>query len=380
MLAPPPTTTPNASAATTLTAATAASSTTAASGHAKRPDAHRHRRRFIGPMPEKALLQQVAETNQRKRSRLRLSRTRANTKQDEEIVQEVVREHALDYFLGHGGNIEDWNEEEDERVRDLMLKRWKDSEWGRARKAVQWDTAVAKKWIGASFDVGVFLGVNLLDETASRSFRASAANTITSSSRIRDKGRSDASDTFVTARSALSDSSNQDGNSVPPVSGRLGEPSGSSAAQSLLPEPAPSPNRYSYSAGSADSTTALLDPKVSHPSYGAGTTSQSNVLPKSTILRTPSRARDSNALGDAPKPKGKAPRVHYADMQVPGDESPAPPIEVLARRGSDMPNTSAEAARHATAENEAPWGEAIMRGTHRALSSSTSRPSAERAD
>ena len=55
--------------------------------------------------------------------------------------------------------------------------------------------------------------------------------------------------------------------------------------------------------------------------------------------------------------------VHYSDVPTPYEE-PAPPGEVLARTGSDMEDTSAGAAQHATqvlaAEPES--GDVIMRG------------------
>lgn len=351
MPAPPPTT---AIASTTTT-------TTAASGHARKPDQHKHRRRFIGPVPEKVLLQKVAEpTHQRRRSWFSgwQSRTFANGKQEDDILQDVVREHALDYFLGHGGKIQDWNEEEDRRVREIMLKRWKESEWGQARKTVQWDTTTAKKWIGSSFDVGVFLGVNLLDETASRSLHNSGMDASTSTSRIRSDRATTPGTSFVTARSEFTDSSTQNGDGIPPTFQQLG--TNSNGPSSLQPELLPKQNDHSSSsAGSADSTTALIVPRPLAANEVVSP-SQRDTNPTATILKMPSQAQNSSSLKTS-KQKAKAVRVHYADMA--GDETPAPPREVLARRGSELPNTSAAAARQATVENQTPWGEVIMRGT-----------------
>ena len=307
-------------------------------------------------MPEKVLLQKVAEPNhQRKLSRVWHARPLANAKQEDDILQDVVRDHALDYFLGHGGKIEDWNEDEDRRIREIMLKRWQDSDWGQARKTVQWDTGVAKKWIGTSFDVGVFLGVNLLDETASRSFRNPGAGSA-ASSRIRPAKTpaATASETFVTARSEFTNASGQAEQGIPPPSSKMGQGTSDTTYTRQTEETA---NRDDHS---ADSTTALLKSQIPSVANGTAIPPLSETRPTSSILRTPAPAQ-ADSVSKTLKPKGKAVRVHYAD--VPVDETPAPPREVLARTGSEYPNTSAAAAQRATVENQTPWGDVIMRGT-----------------
>lgn len=333
----------------------AATATTSASGVAKKPDQHKHRRRFIGPMPEKVLFQQTAEMkNPKKRSRIWSARTHELDDEDE-VLQDVIREHAYNYFMGHGGKLEDWNEQEDRRVQDEMLKRWKDGEWSKRRKSVTWDSTAAKKWIGSSFNVGVFLGVNLLDETASRSFHNSAA---ASTSRLQRNTGSAASETFVTAPSHVGDSPEHSGNGSRSISQHL-DPNDvrNISGTSLTPDHSPPQDHYSPSATSADSTTALLGPQVSQ---------RSNVVrqPPTTEIQEPPLAniyiRDGMGESEIRKMKAKPFRVHYEETARP--EAPVRPSEVLARTGSIVPNTSAAAAQRATAENQTPWGEVIMRG------------------
>jgi hypothetical protein len=127
---------------------------------------HRHRRRFIGPMPESVLTSEVTPNRQAQKKRrwfASSSRASAASQEDEDqCLRDVIKAHAYEFFKGHGGKDEDWGEEEEMSVREEMLRRWRQSEWGKLRNAKE--SGTKNRWVGTSFDIGTFLGVNILDK------------------------------------------------------------------------------------------------------------------------------------------------------------------------------------------------------------------------
>ena len=129
------------------------------------------RRIFIGPMPERLIVQSVE--SQPKRAKLTagsvfsLNQENAAHFSDKcEDVTSVLRDNAFKFFLHHGGNADEWKEDDEQDLVDELLSRWKKSEWGQlwehrhhAQKEPQ--SAVSNKWIGTSFEVGTLLGVNI---------------------------------------------------------------------------------------------------------------------------------------------------------------------------------------------------------------------------
>ena len=127
---------------------------------------HRHRRRFIGPMPESALTSEVTPNRQALKKRRWFasgSRVSVTFQEDQDQgLRDVIKAHAYEFFKGHGGKDEDWGEEEEMSVREEMLRRWRQSEWGKLQSAKE--SGTKNRWIGTSFDIGTFLGVNILDK------------------------------------------------------------------------------------------------------------------------------------------------------------------------------------------------------------------------
>ncbi|EIW59516.1 uncharacterized protein TRAVEDRAFT_121684 [Trametes versicolor FP-101664 SS1] len=217
-----------------------------------------------------------------------------------------------------------------------MRRRWRESDWGRARKQRR-QAGTGPKWVGNSFDVGVFLGVDILDENLASVAPAQAS---TSRGSVRPSiietpaSPSAGADTFVTAQSHLSTPARE-------------QPGPTTLSLNV------SQDRDSVWPGSASSSTALLAPSASH--HGP-LVEQQHTNGASTSA--------GPANGDVPLPRpanqgrkstGKGMHVHY-------EETPAvPPSEVLARRGSAVDDTSAGAAEQATAENQVKWGDVIMR-------------------
>ncbi|KAI0720502.1 Pleckstrin homology domain-containing protein [Cerioporus squamosus] len=198
-----------------------------------------------------------------------------------------------------------------------MRRRWRESEWGRARKR-QRQAGSTPKWIGNSFDVGVFLGVDILDDNVQLPSEepSASAGPSTFAQTIRPtigvSAASDAADTLVTAQSHLN---------VPPE-------------ESNPPALSPNVSRDIGNIPSASSSTALLAPDTDP---GPST-----------------RLHRSSPASSPAKGKGKALHVHY-------EEPPAPPAEVLARTGDDVKVTSAGAVEQTTSEATVKWGDVIMR-------------------
>ena len=306
----------------------------------KNEDIHKRRRRFIGPMPT-AVLQSAEPKRPRKQkpSNRLLGRQDTETSSssdsdDSSSLSDVIHRHALDFFLKHGGKRENWGESQQKSVRAEMRRRWRESEWGRARKR-QRQTNNTPKWVGNSFDVGVFLGVDILDDNlplVPEESQVGAGPSITAQTvrpTIGVSAVSDAADTFVTAPSHL--------NSLPEHNGP--------------PTLSPDVSRDIGTVPSASSSTALLTPIIQsddgdvHPPNPGPSTRPIPPSSHAAPLPTPSPVRG----------KGKATHVHYED-------TPAPPAEVLARTGSEVKVTSAGAVEQTTSEARVKWGDVIMRG------------------
>lgn len=281
-----------------------------------------HRRRFIGPMPERVVTRLTEGPASANKSRGLFSRSRGTTVEDAG-VRDAIREHALQFFLGHGGRKEDWGETQERHVREEMYRHYRQSEWGRARERKR-NAKYDKTWVGTSFDVGVFLGVDVLGSGVGPVLPQSGTE-VGPSSTSQAVRSSTAAETFVTAPSMPM----QEGPSYLSVHGATGP-------------------------GSEGSTTPLLQ-EGQLPQIRVNDATWS-----SSSLDTTSRRAVRSEEGvppTGPVSKGKGKTVHYVD------EEPAPPDEVLERRASEVQDTSAGAAWQATAENQVEWGDVIMRGT-----------------
>lgn len=324
----------------------------------KPEDPHRHRRRFIGPLPESVFLSSGDKLRDRRR-RFTKFWSKADSSQEEEdaSLRSAIQQHALQFFLGHGGRREDWGETTEHHVREEMLRKWAESEWGRLRRERK-EAKVAKRWVGNSFDVGIFLGVDILHQKLSQI--STESNKVEESPTEQPEAPpllSIPSDTFVTARSQFSRSGSGLPGTAPLLTEEANGPSSSSSKGPHLRRPR-----------SVDSTTALLNATESDGSEHAHTDVGHNT---SDLLQEPPRLTtksDTSLVVGATSRKGKGKMVHYAEDVLPGagtsiEEPPAPPEEVLARSGSEVEDTSAGAAQQATMENQIPWGDVIMRGT-----------------
>lgn len=307
---------------------------------------HKHRRRFIGPIPETVLTPEVPLNRQTQKKRRWFSpgsRASDTSREDEDqcILRDIIKAHAYQFFKGHGGRDEDW-EEEEMGVREEMLQRWRQSEWGKPRNVKE--SGTKNRWVGASFDIGTFLGVNVLDKvqlttspTSSPPGSPSSSARATLPSTLGEQSLAD--ETFVTAPSKLSPRSTARRNDV--VSGAL----------SNLQNPS--------------SYFTLATPLEEQP----GVTLEEPLQGSSRVmdrLQAPDlvSAVQSNGTADhsvAPSQrKGKRKQVHYDDDTH--IDEPTSPSNVLARTGQDVAETSAGAVEAACVSTTPEGGGVLMRG------------------
>ncbi|GLB38456.1 putative pleckstrin homology domain containing protein [Lyophyllum shimeji] len=316
-----------------------------------------HRRVFIGPMPEKVISQTEAHVKKKKEKRGLFRHTSRDEPDDD--VSEIIKQNAFTFFMNEGGRPEDWGEDEEQNVVEEMFHRWRDSEWARIWQHRREHKTVAptSHWVGGSFEIGRFLGVNILSDAASTRERMSVASgserraSLASSRPSQDRPLATISttkhDTYATAPSG----------SHPPPSmlSRL-------KTDAATPETLASTSRATSHL--ASSSTSLLRPALERINADGGPKAQSEVqVPPSPTMRTrPSVARSEGAI--VPEGKGKGRLVHYADM--PPEQPPAPPTEVLERAGgASFRDTSAGAAASISPASPSPpsldWGDVVMR-------------------
>ena len=329
-----------------------------------------HRRFFIGPMPEKVLYKTKAQVKKKKRAWL--SRSSNESDDEHDTLSVMIQERAFQFFLREGGEEADWGEHQEHRIREEMHRRWGNSEWGHVwRHRNSEGKAPANRWVGGSFEFGNFLGVSIVDDQVSKysvSTRQPGSSIRPPSSRRPSAsvarpgtsgthGTNQAAETFVTAPSQLNLSAIQ----------------GASSPLSISAPNAPSTllqmeNRLDGGSrpGSTSSTTASLARTPYRPKFPA--TAQSGVIRKPILLPSTSETVQDLSRMHIMLPEesptlitGRSKSVRYMDSPT-TENPPAPPNEVLARKGKAVETTSAGATGDvAPHENGLVWGDVVMR-------------------
>jgi len=370
--------------------------TTAATGIAelKNPskyDVHSHVRWFLGPMPHKLIT--VSGKQPKAKASAGLHQTTSIT--DDESLSQIIKDHAFSFFIREGGKAEDWGENTEIGIREEMLRKWTESEWGKIwRKKLDGGKQENKGWIGASFEVGEFLGVNVLENermslNSKRSNRslgsgasvAPSASSMAPLSTIPAVTGTTIGETFVTAPEsspvgnvdlhvpqmpAAADDPFAAGPSDPkPLSFVLpriassseelpGEQSSSSPRKSPSPK-RPLPVLENINDTETSSVTGLLRPPLTPQK------SKTEVMLR-PIFRSPSSTGAKSDGSTLTKNKGKGKLVNFVD-KAPSTPGPAPPNEVLERTGSEVNVTSAAATIDASLQGGIiQSGDVIMRG------------------
>lgn len=339
-----------------------------------------HRRFFIGPMPEKVLAQTEAQVRKKKK-RGWFHRSCAPSNGDEadhDSLSNIIQEHAFQFFISQGGNEEDWGAHEAESIREEMLRRWGDSEWGeiwKRRMQKTHEPINVRQWVGGSFEIGNFLGVNILDEPHAGGSRHTASSKQPSSF-IRPGSSTGASSSATHNFSTAGTQPVVPATEINITKSPEPLPRKSSHATPLLSTTsAPGPNTFSPSSenahdvgsASATSTTPLLIPDIDQAPLSKPHSDVPRKLFKSSMT-IPSRHNTNENVGISTSASGrpvlepqKRKSVHYTDSRAQA-LAPVPPTEVLARSGSAVQESSAGATQAAATRDEIEWGDIVMRG------------------
>ncbi|KAH0586318.1 hypothetical protein H2248_007565 [Termitomyces sp. 'cryptogamus'] len=327
-----------------------------------------HRRIFVGPMPEK-----VISHTEKQQTEQGVSQPTSQGDERRDEISEIIKRNAFSFFIRQGGRPEDWGEDEEHNVVEEMFRRWRDSEWAHIWRRRREKEAVTQPshWVGNSFEIGQFLGVNILkDNEATRdiismtsgSVRKAPLHSIRTSRDLPRPSSSVGHATFVTASTGF-----RLGNAAPLHSLRTSRD---------LPRPSSSVGRATFVTAStgfhldnasergvsfdverslhASSSTSLLRPSQdSVYGYKAHTLEIPRLTPTTGL-----QGDEAIAAGRSLKGKGKL--VHYTESVL--EEEPAPPQEVLERGPESLIDTSAEAAMGSSAVARTPSSEGLNAG------------------
>lgn len=347
---------------------------------------HTLSRIFIGPLPERVLLNAQLSVAKRVKGPRRLfgfNQSRQAPAENDEPVEELINHYAYAFHLKLGGSEGDWNEERENNVKYEMSQMWRESPWGRLwRGRKDSPSASHARWVlpndAGSFQVGDFLGLDTYAKPAPKSLRLSTSPT--NGSHTEEDGPSTSrrafhgdpstrtGDTFVTAHSRIS----PEPETALPVPQSL----------SSIEESPVSTDDHDVPVATSSASLIRVVPAADRPPIRDRLrTEPIDEVPKpKPALRARALAlaksdgaingsTDAFRLSDRGKGKGKARKVI---VRVPRDPpSPAPPGEVLRRTGDEMQETSAAAAEEyqaATTSSSMPldvpdeYDDAKMRG------------------
>jgi hypothetical protein len=336
---------------------------------------------FLGPLPERVVsdaqhLVTKSVTSNRPRGFFSFTQAQQSPSETDEPVEELIDQYAYAFYLKLGGSEENWNEEQENYVKNEMLRRWRESAWGRLwrRRKENSDTTHAR-WVlpndAGFFQVGEFLGLNTYAEPASRGTRFTPGSSTWTGPSISPVYFNDPSilarDSFVTARSHVSP-----------------EPETGPSQSSSLPPDASVSSDGSYGIHAVTSTTNLIPLKAAdrpseiHRTRTGPTDAVPNLKPalraRALTQAKSDGAIDGTTLGLSGSGKGKAKKVVRlpSDLHLFGTPTLPPPSvspdEVIERTGSELRGTSAateEATKSASAASlETPdeYDDAKMKG------------------
>jgi len=323
-------------------------------GNALCNDQHKYHRFFIGPMPEKVISSTEAQLR-----KLRSHTSSGNGPTEDECLSTMVKDHAFNFFIREGGKAEDREESQESNTVEEMLKRWQDSEWGRTLLRRKKESHPTGHWVGGSFEIGNFLGINTIKDDARESNRARAtsqASRDAPSFSAVEVGTKSLASVPASATSPLPPLSIQQDTDIDGL-GKIGNH-----------DSPDNPDAEFQTPNSTASSMVLLRPPLdSSPKSRTSNSIRARILKPSFSAVTgngPSGVGGPNrpsSFLSRQKGKGKEKAVRYSDISVeaPG---PSPPADVLARTGRDVRDTSAGAAQQSQSQTDLRWGDVVLRG------------------
>lgn len=316
-------------------------------------------RYFLGPLPERVVSDAqhlVSKSVNRPRGFFGFTQAQQMPPETDEPVEELINQYAYAFYLKLGGSEENWDEEQESYVKHEMLRRWRESAWGRLwrRRKENSDTARAH-WIlpndAGFFQVGEFLGLNTYAAPASRGTRATPGSSAWTGPPISPVYLNDPSmvtgDSFVTAPSHVSP-----------------EPEAGPSQSTSIPLDASVSSNGSCGIHGVTSTTHLIpvraaeNPSERHRTHTGPTVVVSSLKP-ALRARALTQAKSDGAIDGTTSAtvglslpasgKGKAKKAVRlpSDPHLSGTTTLPPhsasPDEVLERTGSELHGTSAAA-------------------------------------
>ncbi|KAI5829238.1 hypothetical protein K523DRAFT_41834 [Schizophyllum commune Tattone D] len=334
---------------------------------------HAHLRYFIGPLPDKI----VSETETRlERSRFRTFLRLPGSSEDDgsaDAVSELVRDQAFNIYIREGGREENWGEDREDTVVDDLMRRWRDSEWARAlsRRKGQ---AQAQRWVGTSFEVGNFLGSNVLAERmysrSTRSLVSTPGRPSVSSPPQEPASPTTGQQSYFTAHTTNPTRRPSDGESFFSTALANDEDTSSTTpsntkhpdnppyrprphALSLQPHTdtplksiisLPSLAIHSDSAVNTPSAPRTPNKRVVHYADSPVKSPKATKLPRSPISGLPAESGGALSGQQGPSHASETLSASPTEANYPNEEeSPVSPTEVLQRSGTDVQETSAGA-------------------------------------
>ncbi|KAL1662456.1 Pleckstrin homology domain-containing protein [Schizophyllum commune] len=290
---------------------------------------HAHLRYFIGPLPDKI----VSDTETRlERSRFRTFLRLPGSADDDggaNAVSELIRDQAFNIYIREGGREENWGEDREDTVVDDLMRRWRESEWARAlsRRKGQ---GQAQRWVGNSFEVGNFLGSNVLTE------RMYSRNSDNPPSLPRPHALSLHPHTDTPLKSIIS---------------------------------LPSLAIQSDSAANTPGGPRTPNKRVVHYADSPVKSPKATKLPRSPISGLPAESGGALSGQQGPSHASETLSASPTEANYPNEEeSPVSPTEVLQRSGTDVQDTSAGATEDSLVQAvETDYNGVVMRGYHRML-------------
>jgi len=317
------------------------------------------RRIFIGPMPERVIAQAV--DNQPKRAKLNIGsvfslnqdNTGRTSGDNSEEVTRVLKDNAFEFFLHHGGNAEDWREDEEQDMIDELVRKWKKSDWGqlwerRHQGQREAQNTSSNQWFGTSFEVGNLLGLDIM-----KSQRHLSAFTVQSTA---SKGTAEADN--PDSDEQLGGFSTFPATQVSQIDGDIPNPGSLNGAEE------PGDGGFTPT-----SKTNLIPSGRYAPDQPDNT---SNPKPSSDRLSIPLQDNATSELDSdqrlTAEDKRKA-KVHYTVEPEGGLDTipgPAAPEEVLERTKATVDRNTSLAATIDTLKSPTPsefsWGDVVLRG------------------
>lgn len=122
---------------------------------------HRYSRSFFGPTPERVITR--LQDKYRESGTVHATVTSNSHEVHTNSAARLIAKHAFTFFLSDGGSPEEWDDQAESTIKKKMMGRWLESDWSKALHQQDHEhERAADRWVGDSFEIGDFLGIDIL--------------------------------------------------------------------------------------------------------------------------------------------------------------------------------------------------------------------------